>query len=386
MVVKKLKVIKFDKNYNILYNVRNKGFDIMNDKTAFALQGGGALGAYQAGACHALIEKGINPDWLVGISIGALNSAIIAGNKPEDRIKALSAFWKTISSEETVVDHIQNISPFMTDSMKKMLSGIDNQTTILKGQKGFFKPNKSPFSLLGKLINQNIDKLSYYNTSELKETLLKYADFDLINNGKVRVSIGVVEVESGEFMYFDNTKEKLTPEHFMASGALPPGFPAVKINDKYYWDGGISNNSAITKFIQEPSKENWKVYQIDLWRNEYQLPQNFDQLNQRLRDIQFSSKNNEVDNLISKRNLEKESIKALLENTPESLKESSYYKNLLNIVEEGTIDIKRIVYQGMDYETKERPYQFGINTIKDHWENGYHDMQKNHLKNQNLKL
>lgn len=358
----------------------------MSNKIAFVLQGGGALGAYQAGACHALIEKNIQPDWLIGISIGALNTAIIAGNKPENRIEALSKFWKAISSENSIIKHMQNMNSFMTDDVRKMLSGIDTNTTIIKGQKGFFKPNKNNFGILSKLKNQNIERLSYYDTSELKETLLKYVDFNLINNGDTQVSLGVVNVETGEFMYFDNTKEELTPEHFMASAALPPGFPAIKINDSYYWDGGIANNSAIGRMIQEPLKDNWQVYQIDLWRNEHDLPTDFDQLNQRLRDIQFSSKNKEVDNFLNKKKTEKENLLLLLENVPESIKETDYYKNISAITEEGTIDIKRVIYQGMSHETKERAFQFGITTIKEHWENGYNDLNNKVLKKNNLKL
>lgn len=365
----------------------------MNNKIAFVLQGGGALGAYQAGACQALIEQNIHPDWLVGISIGALNTAIIAGNKPENRIQALAEFWKTISSEDSVVEQIQHINPFMLDSVRKMFSSIDTQNTILKGQSGFFKPKKTHFSLVGKMLNHDMEELSYYDTSPLKETLLKFVDFDLINSGNIRISLGVVKVESGEFLYFDNTKEILTPEHFMASGALPPGFPAIKINDEFYWDGGIANNSAIDKLLEENLKESWTAYQIDLWRNEYDLPKNFDQLTQRLRDIQFSSKNKVVDNNILQKRKQKADLKLLLQSVPENIRQSDYYQNLFNLSQEGDINIKRIVYQGMNHETKERPYQFGITTIKEHWENGYHDMNDNHFqhtevneKNNKIKL
>ena len=357
----------------------------MKTKTAFVLQGGGALGAYQAGATQALIEKNIHPDWLIGISIGALNTAIIAGNKPENRITALADFWKTISSEEIVVEHMQNLNPFMTDSVRKMLSGLDTHNTLMKGQNGFFKPKKNAFSLVGKVLSQHITELSYYDTSELKNTLLKYVDFDLINKGDIRVSLGVVKVETGEFMYFDNTKERLTPEHFMASGALPPGFPAIEIEGKYYWDGGIADNSAISKVIQEPLHDNWNIYQIDLWRNEHTLPSNFDELTQRLRDIQFASNNIEVEKYLQKRRKEKESISFLINHIPEEMKSTENYKNLLKISNEGDINIKRIVYQGMSHETKERPFQFGITTIKEHWENGYNDMVKNHFKNKSNK-
>lgn len=357
----------------------------MNNKIAFVLQGGGALGAYQAGACQALIENNIEPNWLVGISIGALNTCIIAGNKPENRIDALVNFWKTISTEDSIVEHMQNLTPFMTEGLRKVLSSIDTQKTLLKGQTGFFKPRNNPLSLVGKSVNQKMEELSYYDTSALKETLLKYADFDLINKGNVRVSLGVVKVETGEFLYFDNAKEILTPEHFMASGALPPAFPAIKIKDEYYWDGGIANNSAINKLTEEYLCDDWTVYQIDLWRNEHTLPTNFDEMNQRIRDIQFASDNQKVDAYFENKRKQREDLKFLLSVMPDGMKETSQYQNMLSLASEGDVKIKRIIYQGMSHETKERPFQFGITTIKEHWDNGYYDLKslfpnKNTLK------
>lgn len=346
----------------------------MDKKTGFILQGGGALGAYQAGACHSLFEKNIHPDWLVGISIGALNTAIIAGNKPENRIQALNNFWTTISSENGIVEQVQNINPFMTESIRKMLSGLDTQKTIIDGQKGFFSPKRLAFNLLGKFSPKGFDDLSYYDTSELKETLLKYVDFDLINKGNIRVCLGVVKVESGEFIYFDNHKEILTPEHFMASGALPPGFPAIKINNEYYWDGGISNNSAIDILKTEQLKDNWTIYQIDLWRNEHELPNSFDELTQRLRDIQFASHNKEIDLFLEEKRKEKNHLKFILSSVSEDVKETEIFKEMLLKANLGDIEIKRIIYQGMEHETRERPYQFGLTSIKEHWENGYIDM------------
>lgn len=349
----------------------------MNSKIAFVLQGGGALGAYQAGACHALIEKGIEPDWLIGTSIGALNAALIAGNKPENRIEALNNFWKTISSDENILEQMQKINFFMNGSIKNPYTSLDANNTLLKGQKGFFKPKANALNMVMKISNQNLEDLSYYETSELKETLLKYVDFDLINNGNVRVSIGVVKVSTGEFMYFDNQEEILTPEHFMASGALPPGFPAIKIKEEYYWDGGISDNSAIHKMIQQPLKEDWTAYQIDLWKNEHDLPQSFDQLTQRVRDIQFASKNKQIDTYLQQRTEDIKNLKLLLNDVPDSLHKTSHYKKLLKVSNEGKVNIQRIVYQGVENEKQEKTFQFGITAIKEHWENGYQDVMKN---------
>lgn len=352
----------------------------MNNKIAFVLQGGGALGAYQAGACQSLIENKVEPDWMIGISIGALNTAIVAGNKPENRISALENFWKTISTEDSLIEHIQHFNPFMTDSVRKMLSGIDTQKTLIKGQYGFFKPRNNLFSLMRSSSKQNMEDLSLYDTTALKETLLKYVNFDLVNQGNIRVSLGVVKVETGEFMYFDNRKEVLTPEHFMASGALPPGFPAIKIDNEYYWDGGIANNSAINKLTEESLKENWTAYQIDLWRNEHVLPTNLDEINQRIRDIQFASNNKEVDIYLKEREKQKKDLKKLLDFVPENMRNTEYYQHINSMVNEGEINIKRIIYQGMNHETKERPYQFGITTIKEHWNNGYYDMNNTYFQ------
>ena len=347
----------------------------MSKKTAFILQGGGALGAYQAGACHYLFEKNIHPDWLVGISIGALNTAIIAGNKPENRLQALINFWMYISSQNSMTESISQFNNILPDSMKKVLSGINSNNTIIQGQPGFFKPNKSAFNPLGKFIAKSLDELSYYNTKELKETLLKFADFDLINSGLIRVSIGVVKVESGEFKYFDNTKEILTPEHFMASGALPPSFPAVEIDGDYYWDGGIYDNTAIRKLLMEDLDCDWLAYQIDLWRNEHDIPTDFDDVNQRLRDIQFSSRNKEIDSILDYRKQQKNDLSFLIKNLPEEVKKTKEYLNINKQITRGEIEIKRIIYKGMSHETRDRPYQFSSSSIKDHWENGFEDMK-----------
>lgn len=350
----------------------------MEDKNAFVLQGGGALGAYQAGACQNLLENNIEPNWLIGISIGAINSSIIAGNKPEDRINNLISFWETISKKNNISTSLQ-INPFLDNSFKKLFSEIDTHKIVLEGQNGFFKPRNTIFNFLNnfnKYNNKDFEELSYYETNELKETLLKFVNFDIINSKKIRLSLGVVNVKTGEFQYFDNLKEKITAEHIMASGALPPAFPAIKIKNEYYWDGGISENSAIKKILEEKLINNWNVYQIDLWRNKHNLPNNFDELNQRIRDIQFSSNNKEIDLLLKERKEEKENLIKLLNDIPDNLRNTDYYKKIEEKILTGDININRIIYQGMEHETKDRTHQFNKQLIQEHWLNGYNDMLK----------
>ncbi|HET8693479.1 MAG TPA: patatin-like phospholipase family protein, partial [Aquabacterium sp.] len=249
------------------------------DTVALVLQGGGALGSYQAGVVEGLIEAGIEPNWVAGISIGALNCAIIAGNPPESRLSKLQGFWETICSPPR---HLSSI-PFLPSDLdhtvgtplSKLRSSIEAGLTVAYGQSGFFSPRGlTPW--LG--MDEPVTSVSFYDTSVLKSTLERYVDFDRINAGLMRVSVGAVDVQSGNFVYFDNTKGPakgcMRPEHFMASGALPPGFPAVEVEGRYYWDGGLVSNTPLAEVLHATPRRNTLTFQVDLWSAKGPLPTN----------------------------------------------------------------------------------------------------------------
>lgn len=363
--------------------MKNNSMTKSFDDIALVLQGGGALGSYQAGAFNALAAQDIEPTWIAGISIGALNTAIIAGNPPEKRIEMLKGFWDTIctSAKQQPIDNLFNYWSSYMGSNRKVINGISANNTMMKGQKGFFVPK---FLNLGSLVFSQFQKgmpdtLSYYDTSTLKETLLKFANFDLINNvenGGMRVSLGVVNVRTGEFSYFDNTKDTLRPEHFMASGALPPSFPAVEIDGEYYWDGGLVSNTPILEIIQQNKGKKTLVFQVDLWSSEGDLPHCFDDISSRTKDIQFSSRDTIVNKAIEENNEHAKMIASLLEHIPAHLRQDTQlFENASMKAQPTEIVVHHITYQQKPHEGSSKDYEFSFATMCDHWNCGINDMQ-----------
>jgi NTE family protein len=251
------------------------------DHEILLLQGGGALGAYQCGVYEGLAEVGVTPNWFVGISIGAVNSALLAGNPPERRVERLRTFWDRASAFSTVE------LPAWLEPMRPMLGRLNFATVATWGIPGFFRPRSLPPDLA---TSGSPEALSYYDTAPLKQTLEELVDFDLINRGGVRLSLGAVNVRTGESVYFDNRRNRITPEHVMASGALPPGFPAIEIDGEYYYDGGLVSNSPLTYIVDEKPLTSALILQVNLFNAHGPLPRTLDEAMERVKDIQFSSK------------------------------------------------------------------------------------------------
>lgn len=271
-------------NVNGSGNKENK-IQLLHPYIACCFQGGGALGAYQIGVLHALDEAGYYPNWFAGTSIGAINAAIAAGNPPNVRIEKMHQFWNTIATPYV----IENNLLFSDEYSRKLEHFISAQTTLLFGQPGFFMPRFPPL-LMG--YYDAPDTISFYDTKELKSTLEQLIDFDRLNNSKeVRISLGSVEVRSGQMVYFDSKDTKIGPEHVMASGALPPGFPAIEIEGEFYWDGGISSNSPVTYVLSENrSPRNLLVFAIHLFDSYGLHPTSLDGVMKRKKDIEYSSR------------------------------------------------------------------------------------------------
>ena len=251
------------------------------DHQILLLQGGGALGAYHAGVYQGMVEQGREPTWVVGVSIGSIVAALIAGNPPEKRLERLRAFWHRVS------DYGLPDLPIWFEAARPALNFMSAATVAAFGSPGFFRPRVPPpaFSASG-----SPETVSFYDTSQLKVTLEELVDFDLLNSGKVRVSLGAANVRTGASIYFDNRTTRLTPEHVMASGALPPGFPAIVIDGEHYWDGGIVSNTPLHFICEErPLTSAW-ILQVDLFSAAGELPRNVDEVIERLKDIQYSSK------------------------------------------------------------------------------------------------
>ena len=287
------------------------------ERIALVLQGGGALGAYQAGVYQALAEANLHPDWVAGISIGAVNSALVAGNPPEKRVARLREFWETVSTAPIGVTYLPSMR------IKDQLTHIwVNQwrafNTLLWGAPGFFTPRIPPPL---PFIPGDSDSLSYYDIAPLQATLERLVDFDLINAGITRFSVGAVNVRTGNFVYFDNTTHVIGPEHVMASGSLPPGLPATEIQGEHYWDGGLVSNTPLQWVLAGKPRQDTLAFQIDLWSASGSLPHNLIEAELRQKEIRFSSRTRAATDQFKSAQLLRRAVHHLLKRLPDELRQ-----------------------------------------------------------------
>ncbi|MFG1477168.1 patatin-like phospholipase family protein [Xanthobacter sp. V4C-4] len=343
--------------------------DIVNtyDRIALVFQGGGALGAYQAGVYEALAEVGCEPNWISGVSIGAINSAIIAGNTPENRVPRLREFWETISARKA--------SPWALDGdiFRQFRNQVSATLTILQGQPGFFKPRvPNPWLLPAGAPGAT----SFYDTSPLRDTLLRLVDFDLINSGQKRFSVGAVNVRTGNFIYFDNKKNVIGPEHIMASGALPPGFPAVKIEGEYYWDGGVVSNTPLQFLLDQPDHPSALVFQVDLFSARGTLPRDMFDVSERQKDIGYSSRTRYTTDVFRRVQELRSKLYDALQRIPEQLRTEEDLALIDDYAASGPVNICHLIYQEKAYERESKDYEFSNASMRDHWQTGYEDTVK----------
>lgn len=335
------------------------------DKTVYLFQGGGALGAYQVGVYAGLCEQ-YPPDWVIGTSIGAINSAIIVGNAPEKRVKKLNDFWNSIATKmPSPPDTLNNLF------MERWQHYISAQYSANVGQPGFYKPRKwNPWASM----QSTPDKLSYYDTDELRETLLKHIEFDRINEGKIRLSVGAVKITSGQLVYFDNTKIPIQVEHIMASGALPPGFPAVEIDSEYYWDAGIHSNTQLNLLLCEREPTQYICFMVQLFDSFGTLPTHMDDVLKRQKDITYSSHHTQSIQVYRVLHNLRNAIRILGEHIPEEKKNDPVIKKLLAQGESGTIHVARFNYKGKLSDLSSKDYDFSLPSIDDHIKAGYDEV------------
>lgn len=351
------------------------------DRIALVLQGGGALGSYQCGVVEGLMEKNIEPDWVAGISIGAINSALIAGNAPAERLEKIRGFWETICQPAVPylsADLLRQMVEWGGDETRRLFSGFEAVRTMIEGKKGFFVP-RGPTAWLG--LSSHIEDASFYSISDLKVTLERFVDFDRINHGDMRVSVGAVDVESGDFEFFDNQEgpcqQHLRPEHFMASGALPPGFPPVEINGRYYWDGGLVSNTPLSRIVEGARAHSTLVFQVDLWSATGPLPKSIYDAQERMKDIQYSSRTRTITDSMRKDQKNRRLLKDLLALIPESVKRQhdvcQMAEKLASTHQYGVI---HLVYSDKSWEGHSKDYEFSQLTMLDHWSSGLADARQ----------
>lgn len=347
---------------------------------ALLLQGGGALGAYQAGVYQALSEAGIEPNWSAGISIGAINCAIIAGNPPETRVEKLRRFWELVTTD-TFGDwlpsvhgefsrHLQTLAAAQGDLARGILSQMSASMTMFNGVAGFFAPR---FPAPWVYPTGAHPATSFYDTAKLKDTLEALVDFDRINAKEMRFSIGAVNVRSGNFVYFDTETHRIRPEHVMASGALPPGFPAIEIDGEHYWDGGVVSNTPLQWVVDSIPRQDTLAFQVDLWNARGELPGNVAEVETRRKEIQYSSRTRAGTDAFKYAQRTRNTIATLLDKLPDGLKMSEEAKTLRAVADRRIYNIVHLIYHAHNYEGHAKDYEFSRSSMETHWQAGYHD-------------
>ncbi len=350
------------------------------DTVALVLQGGGALGSYQAGVYEGLHEAGIRPNWVSGISIGSINAAIIAGSPEDERVARLRGFWESICRPtgfaalpwgEALADLFDGIPfGFGSPAMNGQLSAFQ---ALFSGQPGFFKPRMPPPYLVH---GRGAASTSFYDTTPLAETLRQYVDFDLLNAGKVRASFGVVNVRSGNFAYFDSQKHTLGPEHIMASGALPPGFPSVEIDGEHYWDGGIVSNTPLAQVLTTDTMRDTLAFQVDLWPARGGLPTTLEEVAERQKDIQYSSRTRMVTDQLRRVLKLRHGLQQLLERLPEKERGAPDLAEIRKLANTPATNIINLIYEAKHRERFSKDYEFGTEAMREHWESGLADIRQ----------
>ena len=339
--------------------------DITAARKALVLQGGGALGAYQAGVYAGVYEKHKALDWVAGVSIGAINAALIAGNPPDMRVARLREFWDLVSSGPA-----QRLPPGWGD--RTLFNQWSANSAALFGVPGFFTPRRNPALLLGGAA----PVLSYYDTAPLKSTLERLVDFDRINHCDIRFSVGAVNVRSGNSVYFDNTKQRIGPEHIMASGALPPGFAPVHIDGEDYWDGGIVSNTPLQYVLDtHPRTESLLVLQVDLFSARGSMPRTLAETLERQKDITYSSRTRmNTDALASNMNLQ-QAVADLIAKLPASLRNDASVAAVCAQLTHQPVEIVHLIYRDKPYELDSKDYEFSRTSVDEHWDAGLRDIR-----------
>jgi NTE family protein len=327
------------------------------------LQGGGALGAYQAGVFEGLTAEQEAPQWVAGISIGAINAALIAGNAAADRAGRLREFWELVTG---------SVAPtFAFDAASR---GLQNQQSaalaVLFGAPGFFTPRlpPAPFQPPG-----SPGATSYYDTAPLRATLERLIDFDRLNDGAVRLSVGAVNVRTGNFAYFDSAHERLDVRHVMASGALPPGFPPVEIDGEFYWDGGLVSNTPLQYVLDQPGPQRRVVFQVDLFPARGELPRTLADVVEREKDIRYSSRTRMNTSIELQQQAIARAAQRLLARLPPKLRDDPDALALAALRCPGEVAVVHMIYRRKHYESQSKDYEFSRLSMQEHWEAGRAD-------------
>jgi NTE family protein len=336
---------------------------------ALVLQGGGALGAYQAGVYEALAEADLHPDWISGISIGAINGALIAGNAPQERVDKLRAFWERVT-DKPCFDWGERSLWVKSDAVRQWLNQMSAYFALAGGASGFFTP-RFPMPWLHP--PGTPAATSFYDTSRLKQTLEELVDFERINAQRLRFSVGAVNVRSGNFVYFDTATHSIGPEHVMASAALPPGFPAVEIEGEHYWDGGLVSNTPLQWIADSRPHFDTLAFQVDLWNARGELPFSIADVATRQKEIQYSSRTRAGTDSFKHIQRLRGALADLFEKLPDALRNGPEARLLQPLGDHKVYNIVHLIYRAKNYEGQSKDYDFSRASMEEHWRAGYRD-------------
>jgi len=341
------------------------------ERIALLLQGGGALGSYQAGVYQALAEADLHPDWVAGISIGAINSALICGNAPAKRVERLREFWEAVTTSPLGIPYVAALE-FKDDMQRLFINQMRAMGALLWGAPSFFTPRLPPPFLP----TDGPGTLSFYDVAPLKSLLERLVDFDRINRRECRFSVGAVNVRTGNFTYFDNTTHTITASHVMASGALPPGFPAAEIDGEYYWDGGLVSNTPLQWVLDARPRCDTLAFQVDLWCAHGELPHDLLEVDVRQKDIRFSSRTRANTDFFRRMQALRRCAAKLLDNMPQALRMTPEAELLAQEADRKVYNIIHTIYRAKSYELASKDYEFSRRTMEEHWKVGYSDMSR----------
>ncbi len=337
------------------------------EKTVLVLQGGGALGAYQAGAFEALCDAKHTPTWFAGISIGAINAAIMAGNPPERRAARLREFWERVSSRLIAWPLGNN------DNTRRIFNETSATLSAIGGVPGFFVPRIPPAVIMPP---GTAEAISVYDTEPLRASLTELIDFDLLNSGEVRLSVGAVQVLTGNMKYFDTLQQRIGPEHIMASGALPPGFPPIEIDGEPYWDGGILSNTPLEYVLERGGpRKDMVIFQIDLFSARGCLPETLFDVGQREKEIRYSSRTRLNTDTFREVQTIRRAIRRLRGRVPPEFSDDPDWQFLDRVSCGAAVTIVLLIHRRAAYWTQSNDYEFSRYSMEEHWMSGRADVE-----------
>ena len=329
-------------------------------QVVLVLQGGGALGSYQAGVYQALHEAGIEPDWIIGTSIGAINASLIAGNSPQNRLSRLREFWKKM--EQHPVWSFRDVIPGFNEKLSYW-------ATVTNGIPGFFRPN--PLAHAGDSYPLGADNAGYYSTVPLQRTLTDLVDFNLLNECKPRLTVGAAHVRTSQMRYFDSRDSELTVRHIMASGALPPAFPAIRIDGELYWDGGILSNTPTEAVFDDNPRRNSLIFAVHLWNPSGDEPATMKDVLNRHKDVQYSSR---IASHIARQQQAhrlRHVINQLVARLPEEERKLDAVRELASYGCPTRMHVVRLLAPQLECETHTKDIDFSPSGIMQRWDAGY---------------